>query len=82
MTGKYKTILIYCILILLAVALVTYGAFINSKKVSSPEEEYAQKLAELKADLIKASEAGRKQQQTSGDIKRKSTGKSPKARPT
>jgi uncharacterized protein YpmB len=58
MTGKYKTILIYCILILLAAALVTYGAFINSKKVFSPEEDYAQKLTELEADLIKAAQAG------------------------
>jgi uncharacterized protein YpmB len=58
MTRKYKTILIYCVLILLAAALVTYGTFINSKKVLSPEEDYAKKLADLEADLIKAAQAG------------------------
>ena len=79
MTRKKTTILIYGILILLAAALVTYGRYINSKKVSSPEEDYAEKLAELKADLFKAAAAGSEPQQTSGSIKRKSVGKSPKA---
>jgi len=58
MKGKYKKILIYCILILLAAALVTYGAFINTKKVSSPEDDYDQKLAELEADLREAAKTG------------------------
>ncbi len=82
MAGKKTTILIYCVLILLAAALITYGAFINSKKVSSPEEDYAKKLSDLKVDLIKAAAADGKQQRTSGIIKRKSAGKSPKAHST
>ncbi len=57
-------------------------AFINSKKVSSPEQDYAEKLAELKADLINAAAAGGEQQQTQGSIKRKSTRKSLKTRST
>ena len=80
MTRKKTTILIYCVLILLSAALVTYGALINSKKVSSQEEDSAKKLAELKADLIKATESGCEQQQTLCSIKRKSVDKSPKAR--
>jgi len=58
MTGKYKTILIYCVLILLAAAIIAYGALINSNYISSPEEEYSQKLADLEADLIKAAQVG------------------------
>ena len=58
MTGKYKTILIYCILILLAAVIIASGRYINSKKTLSPEEEYSQKLAVLEADLIKAAQAG------------------------
>ena len=61
MTGKYKTILIYCVLILLAAAIIAYGALINSNYISSPEEEYAQKLAALEADLIKAAQTGPEQ---------------------
>ena len=61
MTGKYKTILIYCVLILLAAAIIAYGALINSNYISSPEEEYAQKLAELETDLFKAAQAGGEQ---------------------
>ena len=78
MMRKQTTILIYCILILLAAALVTYGAFINSKKFSSPEEEYAQKLAELEADLIKAAKTG--PEQKSSNTNPTSTSKSHKTR--
>ena len=78
MTRKKTLILIYGVLILLAAALVTYGALTNSKKVSSPEQEYAEKLAELKADLFKAAAAGG-EQQAPETIKRKPSGKSPRA---
>jgi hypothetical protein len=79
MTRKNKTILNYCILILLAAALIACGRFINSKRDSSPEEDYAKKLAELRADLTKAATTGSQKKHTSGNTKRKSTGKSPKA---
>ena len=78
MTRKKTLILIYGVLILLAAAFVAYGALINSKKVSSPEDDYAEKLAELKADLIKAAVTGGEKQQTPGIIKRKPAGKSTK----
>jgi len=65
--------------LLVAIAIV---AFINSKKVSSPEQDYAEKLAELKADHIDAATSGGEQQQTQGSNKRKSTRKSPKTRST
>jgi len=78
MTRKKTIILIYCVLILLAAAFVTYGALINSKKVSSPEQDYAEKLAELKADLFKAAAEGGEQQKQ-GSIQPKPARKSPKA---
>lgn len=71
MTRKYKTILIYCVLLLLAAALVTYGTLINTKKSPPTQEDRAEKLAELKADLLKAAESGREPQQTSSTVKRK-----------
>ena len=58
MTEKNKTILNYFVLLLLAAAIIASGRYINSKRTLSPEEEYAQKLAELEADLIKAAQAG------------------------
>jgi hypothetical protein len=82
MTRKNKTILNYCILILLAAAIIACGRFINSKRNSSPEKEYAKKLAELRADLAKAAITDGQKKHTSGNIKRKSTGKSPKANST
>ena len=80
MTGKYKTIFFYCILILLAAALIASGKFINSKKTTPPEKDYATKLAELRADLAKAGKTGGGKQNTSS--KCTTTRKSPKARPT
>jgi hypothetical protein len=82
MTRKNKTILNYCVLILLAAAVIVCGRFINSKRDSSPEEDYAKKLAELRADLAKAAITGDQKKHTSGNIKRQSTGKSPKAHST
>ena len=81
MTRKNKTILNYCILILLAAAIIASGRYINSKKASASEKDYDKKLAVLRADLTKAATADSKQN-TSGNIKRTSTRKSPKARPT
>jgi len=79
MTGKYKTILIYCVLLLLAAAIIASGRYINSKRTLSPEEEYAQKLDELEADLIKATQAG-PEQHKSANTNRSSTSKSHKTR--
>jgi len=79
MTRKYKTILIYCVLLLLAVAIITYGTRINSKNAPPTEEDRAEKLAELKADLLKAAEPGSEQQQKPGIIKRKPARKSPRS---
>jgi len=76
MTRKHKTIIIYGVLVLLAAALITYGTRINSQIAPSPEEDHAARLAELKADLLKAAESGREPQQTSGLIKRKPARKS------
>lgn len=79
MTEKSKTLLNYFVLLLLAAAIVASGRYINSKKVSPPEKDYAEKLAELRADLTKSATAGGQRQNTSGNSKRTTTGKSPKA---
>jgi hypothetical protein len=76
MTEKSKTILNYCVLILLAAAIIAFGRHINSKKVSPPKEDYAKKLAELRADLTKSNTSGRTQQ---GNTKRTSTRRTTKA---
>ncbi|MBN2591908.1 MAG: hypothetical protein JXA81_00265 [Sedimentisphaerales bacterium] len=82
MTRRNKTIFMYCILILLAAALIEFNRFINPKKASPPEKDYAAKLAEFRADLIRAAKADNKQQPASSNTARTSTGRSPKARPT
>ena len=82
MTRKNKTILIYCVLILLAATLIAFNRLVNSQKASPPEKSYAAKLAELRADLAKAAKAGSGNQRTSGNTKRTSTRKSPKTRHT
>jgi hypothetical protein len=82
MTRRNKTIFMYCILILLAAALIAFNRFINPKKASPPEKDYTAKLAELRADLMQAAKADHKQQPASSNTARTSTGRSPKARPT
>ena len=81
MTEKIKTIFTGFVLLLLAAAIIAFGRHINSKKVSPPEEDYAKKLAELRADLTKVTPSGSKQY-TSANVKRTSTRKSTKARST
>ena len=77
MTRTKNTILTYLILILIAVALIASGKLINSLK-SEPEKDYATKLAELRADLMKAAESGYKPQPSSSNTKRTSNRQSPK----
>ena len=72
MTEKNKTILTYFVLLLLAAAIIASGRYINSKKVSPRGKDYAEKLAELRADLTKSTTAGGQRQNTSGNTKRKS----------
>ena len=79
MTRRNKTILTYLILILLAAALIASNKFIRSKKSSTPEKDYAAKLAELKADLTQAAKAGPKKQPASSNTKRTSSRNSRKA---
>jgi len=77
MTGKKNTILTYLILILLAAALIASGKLINSLR-SAPEKDYATKIAELRADLLKAAKSGYKPQPSSSNTKRTSNRQSPK----
>lgn len=56
MNGKFKIIISYLLLNLLAATLIVSGKLIN-KKSSPPEKDYATKLAELRADLTQAAKA-------------------------
>jgi hypothetical protein len=78
MTRRNTTILIYCFLLLLAAALIVFNRFGNPPKASPPEKSYAQKLAELKADLTQAAKAGPKKQPSTSNTRRKSTHRSSK----
>ncbi len=78
MTKKNKTIFTYFVLLLLAAAIIASGRYINSKKFSPPKKDHAAKLAELRADLSKATTSG-SAQRSSGNTKRTSTRKSAKA---
>ena len=71
MKTKFKIILIYCVLLLLASAIIASGSYIYSKTAPTQEEVRAARLAELKADLLKAAQTGSEPQQTSRVIKRK-----------
>jgi hypothetical protein len=78
MTEKNKTIITYCVLLLLAAAIIASGRYINSKKASASEKDYATKLTELRADLTKATKPGVNEQNTSSN-KRTTTRKTTKA---
>jgi hypothetical protein len=82
MTRAKNTLLTYIILILLAAALIASGKLISSLKSAPTEKSDAEKLAELRAELMQAAKAGNKQQPASSNTSRTSTRRSPKARPT
>jgi hypothetical protein len=69
MARRSKTILTYCILLLLAVALIAYNRFVNSKDASPPGKDYAAKFADLKSDLAGAAMAGNANQNRSANFK-------------
>jgi len=73
MPKKIKTIFSYFILILLGAALIACGKFVHSKRSPRPQEDHAQKLAALKADLAKTGTSGGRKRYTSRNNTRTTT---------
>ena len=79
MLKKLKTIFHYFILILLGAALIACGKYVHSKKSARPQENHAQKLAALKADLSKAGSSGSRKRYTSRNTTRTTTRRTTKS---
>ncbi|MHC4557312.1 MAG: hypothetical protein ACYS80_08410 [Planctomycetota bacterium] len=75
MITRETKILIFCLIILLGAAFITYRLHFRPQSAAARQREETIKLAELEADLIRAAEAGR------GKISQRHT-PSPKPRPT
>jgi hypothetical protein len=69
MARRSKTILTYCILLLLAAALIAYNKFVNSKDASAPQKDHVAKLAGLKSDLTRTAMTGNANQNRSANFK-------------
>ncbi|MEA3226259.1 MAG: hypothetical protein U9Q07_09935 [Planctomycetota bacterium] len=76
MTKKTRTI-IFCLLILLGVVLVGYGAFVHSADVWPQKEDGSPALAKSESALIKEASIGGVTRDKSGKIKQTYTGKAP-----
>ena len=79
---KKTKIIIFGLLILLGVALLTYGAFFHSTNVSPQQEDGSPALAMSEPALVKEASVGGVKRDESGKIKQTYTGKAPKACPT
>ncbi len=79
---KKTKIILFGLLILLGVALLTYGAFFHSTNVSPEQEDGSPALAKSEPALIKEVSVGGVKRDESGKIKQTYTGKAPKACPT
>jgi len=77
-----KEILIIGLVLLLAGALLAYRAFHSPSTASARQHEEAAKLAQLKADLMKAASGGSGQTASSAGTSRRNTGGTSKPRPT
>ena len=77
LTKKTK-ITLFCLLILLGAALLTYGAFFHSKNVSAQQDD-STVFAKSEPNLIKEVSVGGVKRDDSGKIKQTYTGESPKA---
>jgi len=79
MVTKKTKIIIFGLLILLGVALLTYGAFFHSTNVLAQQEDGSPTLAMSEAALIKEVSVGGVKRDESGKIKQTYTGESTKA---
>jgi hypothetical protein len=78
MTRKTK-FLIFCLVILLGAAFLTYRAYFGPQIAAARQREEAMKLAELEADLRRAAAAGGGKIDRSGRMSRRRTRSSPRA---
>ncbi len=76
---KKTKVIIFGLLILLGVALLTYGAFFHSTNVLPEQEDGSPALAMSEPALIKEVSVGGVKRDESGKIKQTYTGESPKA---
>ena len=79
MVTKKTKIIFFSLLILLGVALLTYGAFFHSTNVSAKQEDGSATLAMSEPALIKEVSVSGVKRDESGKIKQTYTGESPKA---
>jgi hypothetical protein len=75
-------IIIFCLLILLGVGLLTYGAFFHFADVSPQQESDSTVVAKSEPALIQEVTVGGVKRDESGTIKQTYTGEAPKACPT
>ncbi len=77
MTNKTK-IIVFCLLVLLGIALLGYGAFVHSADVLPQKEGGSPVLARSEPALIKEASVGGVRRDESGKIKQTYTGAAPK----
>ncbi|MHC4353834.1 MAG: hypothetical protein ACYS0H_14075 [Planctomycetota bacterium] len=77
MTDKTK-IIVFCVLVLLGVVLLGYGAFMHSTDVLPEKEDGSPAVARLEPALIKEASVGGVRRDESGKIKQTYTGAAPK----
>jgi hypothetical protein len=68
MNGKMK-IIVFCVLVLLGVGLLIYGAFFHSTSVSAEQQGDAKVIAKSEPNLIKEVSVGGVERDESGKIK-------------
>ena len=79
MITKKTKIILFCLLILLGAAVLAYGAFFHSIKVTTTVEGGSVAVTKSEPALIKEASVGGVARDKSGKVKQTYTGKSPKA---
>ena len=82
MLTKKTRIILFCLLLLMGLALFTYGVFFHSQNVAPQQNGDSAVLAKSEPDLIKEVTVGGVKREESGQIKQTYTGQAPKACPT
>ena len=82
MLTKKIRIILFCLLVLMGIALFTYGAFFHSENVAPQQNGDSPVLAKSEPALIKDVTVGGVKREESGQIKQTYTGQAPKACPT
>ena len=82
MLTKKTKIILFSLLILLGVALLTYGAFFHSINITTKVEGGSVSITKSEPALVKDASVGGVARDESGQVKQTYTGKAPKACPT